>query len=60
VVRQRVLKSQLFFLEAVEKVFVGVSAVLFFFDQRVQRLMLRFDFLDGGLVHECPSFRERD
>jgi len=60
VVRQFVLQSQLLFLEAVEEVFVGMSAMLFFFDQRVQRLMLRFDFLDGGLVHKCPSFRECD
>ena len=28
-----VLQSQFLFLEAVEKVFVGVSAMLFFFDQ---------------------------
>ncbi len=37
VVRQLVLQSQFFFLEAVEKVFVGMSAMLFFFDQGMER-----------------------
>ncbi len=33
---QFVLKSELFFLEAVEKVFVGVGSMLFFLDQGVK------------------------
>ena len=53
-----VLQSQFLFLEAVEKVFVGMGPVLFLFDESVQRGMLRFQFLDHCLVHWCHSFRQ--
>jgi hypothetical protein len=52
-----VLKPQLFFLEPVEKVFVGVGAVLFLFDKSVKRRVLGLQFLDLCLVHRCQSFR---
>jgi len=54
---QFVLQSQLLFLEAVEKVFVGVGSVLFLFDQSVKRGVLRLEFLDHCLVHWCSSFQ---
>ena len=52
-----VFKSELFFLEAVEKVFVGVGSMLFFLDEGMKSLMLRLEFLDNCLVHWCGSFR---
>lgn len=52
-----VLEPELFFLEAVEKVFVGVGSVLFLFDQGMKRCMLRLEFLDHCLVHRCRSFQ---
>jgi hypothetical protein len=42
---QFVLDSELFFLEAVEKVFIRVTPMLFFVDQRVERRVLRFESL---------------
>jgi len=54
---QLVLEPELLFLEAVEKVFVGVGSVLFLFDERVKRGVLRFEFLDDSPVHRCHSFR---
>ena len=57
---QFVLQSQLLFLQAVEKVFVGMGAVLFFLDEGVKSLMLRLQFLDHCLVHWCSSFRQAD
>ena len=57
VARHDILKSKLLFLEAVEKVFVGVGSVLFLFDQGMKRCMLRLDFLDHCLVHWCRSFQ---
>jgi hypothetical protein len=51
-----VLQSQFFFLEAVEKVFVGVGSVLFLVDQGVKSGMLRFQFLDSCRVHWRVSF----
>jgi hypothetical protein len=35
-----VLESQFFFFQTVEKVFIGVGAVLLLFDQRVKRGVL--------------------
>jgi hypothetical protein len=52
-----ILEFQLFFLEAVEKVFVGVGAVLFLFDESVKRGVLRLLVLDVCLAHRCSSFR---
>lgn len=52
-----VLQSELFFLQSVEKVFVRVRAVLFLFDEGVERRVFRFQFLDLSLVHWCQSFR---
>ena len=52
-----VFQSELLFLEAVEKVFVGVGSVLFLFDQGMKRGMLRLEFLDHCLVHWCRSFQ---
>ncbi len=49
---QFVLHPELLFLEAVEKVFVGVSSMLFFVDQRVERGMLRTSIVLGRLP--CP------
>jgi hypothetical protein len=46
-----VLQSQFLFLQAVEKVFVRVRAVLFFLDQSMQRGVLGFEFLGHCLVH---------
>jgi hypothetical protein len=57
---QFVFKSQLFFLEAVEKVFVGVGSVLFFLDESVKSLVLGFEFLGNCLVHWCRSFHVRE
>src|SRR5437868_13460523 len=54
---QLILQSQLLFLEAVEKVFVGVGSMLFFLDEGMKSLMLRLEFLDNCLVHWCGSFR---
>ena len=54
---QFVLQSQLLFLKAVEKVFVGVGSMLFLFDESVKRGMLRLEFLDHCLVHWCRSFQ---
>lgn len=51
-----VLEPQFLFLEAVEKVFVGVAAVLFFFDHRVERRVFGLQFLDYALIHRCGSF----
>ena len=51
-----VLQLQLLFLEALEKVFVGVGSMLFFLDEGVKSGMLRFQFLDNCLVHRCLSF----
>ena len=53
---QFVLDFELFFLEAVEKVFVGVGPMLFLVDQRVERGVLRFQSLGHSLVHWCLSF----
>ena len=53
-----VLEPQFLFFQAVEKVFVGMGAVLFFFDQGVQRGVLGFQFLGHSLVHRCHSFRQ--
>ena len=53
---QFVLESQFLFLEAVEKVFVGVGSVLFFLDEGVKSRMLRLQFLDHCLIHWCRSF----
>jgi hypothetical protein len=55
---QLVLQSQLFLLETVEKVFVGMGPVLFLVDQRVKSLKLRLQFLDHCLVHRCHSYRQ--
>jgi hypothetical protein len=55
--RKFILQSELFFLETVEKVFVGVGSMLFFLDEGVKSLMLRFQFLDHCLVHWRGSFR---
>jgi hypothetical protein len=52
-----VFQSQFFFLQAVEKVFVGVGAVLFLLDQRMKSLVLGLEFLDDCLVHRCHSFQ---
>jgi hypothetical protein len=52
-----VLQSELFFLQAVEKVFVGVGSVLFLVDQGVKSGMLRLEFLDICLAHRCDSFQ---
>ena len=52
-----VFKSEFLFLEAVEKVFVGVGSVLFFLDQSVKSLVLRLEFLDHCLVHWRRSFQ---
>ncbi len=52
-----VLQSQFLFLQAVEKVFVGVGAVLFFLDQRVKSLVLGLQFLNHNLVHRRHSFQ---
>src|SRR6185312_10300172 len=41
-----ILQSEFFFLEAVEKVFVGVASMLFFLDEGVKGLVLRFELLD--------------
>ena len=54
---QFVLQSQLLFLKAVEKVFVGVGSMLFLFDQSVKRGVLRFELLDHCLVHWRSSFQ---
>ena len=51
------LSLKFFFLEAVEKVFVGVGSMLFLFDQGVKSGMLGFQFLDNCLVHWCRSFQ---
>jgi hypothetical protein len=53
---QFVLESQFLFLEAVEKVFVGVASMLFFLDEGVKSGMLRFQFLDSCRVHWRVSF----
>src|SRR5438270_14040103 len=55
--RELILQSELFFLEAVEKVFVGVGSMLFFIDECVKSLVLRFKFLDHCLVHWWRSFQ---
>jgi hypothetical protein len=52
-----VLQSQLFLLQSVEKVFVGMGSMLFFLDEGVKSLVLRLQFLDHCLVHWCSSFR---
>ena len=52
-----VFNPQLFFLQAVEKVFVRMRSMLFLVDQRVKRRMLRFESFDLCLVHGCHSFR---
>ena len=57
---QFVLQSQLLFLQSVEKVFVGMGAVLFFLDEGVKSLVLGLQFLDHCLVHWCSSFRQAD
>jgi hypothetical protein len=41
----------------VEKVFVWMRSMLFLVDQRMQRLVLRFESFDLCLVHGCHSFR---
>ena len=53
-----VLQSQFLFLQAVEKVFVGVGPVLFFFDESVEGGVLRLERLHRCLVHWCRSFRQ--
>jgi len=53
-----VLKPEFLFLESVEKVFVRVAAMLFFFDQSMQRGVLGFQFLGNSLVHRSISFRQ--
>jgi len=60
VTREFVLQSQFLFLQAVEKVFVGVGSVLFLLDEGVKSLVLRLQFLDHCLVHWCRSFRQAD
>lgn len=55
---QLVLYSKLFFLQAVEKVFVGMRSMRFLVDQRVERGTLRFESLDHCLVHWCLSFQQ--
>ena len=55
-----VLDSEFLFLEAMEKVFVGVRSMFLFGDQRVERLVLRLERLDHCLVHGCRSFRQAD
>jgi hypothetical protein len=57
VARKLVLQSQFLFLQAVEKVFVGVGSVLFFVDESVKRGMLRFECLDYCPVHWRRSFQ---
>jgi hypothetical protein len=57
VARKLVLQSQFFFFQAVEKVFVGVGAVLFFVDESVKRGMLRLECLDYCPVHWRRSFQ---
>ena len=57
---QLVLQFQLFFLQAVEKIFIRVGSMLFLFDESMERRMLRLDFLDRNLFHRCHSFRECD
>ena len=52
-----VFKSELLFLETVEKVFVRVGSMLFLLDEGVKSGMLRFEFLGHSLVHWCSSFR---
>jgi hypothetical protein len=52
-----VLEPEFLFLEAVEKVFVGMGSVLFFLDQGVKSLVLRLEFLDHCLVHWRRSFQ---
>ena len=54
---QFVLEPQLFLLEAVEKVFVGMGSVLFFLDEGMKSLVLRFQFLDHCLIHWRRSFQ---
>ncbi len=54
---QFILQSEFFFLEAVEKVFVGMVPVLFFLDQGVKSCVLGLQFLDDCLVHRCSSFQ---
>lgn len=51
-----VLEPQLFFLQLVEKVFVGVGAVFFLVDPGVKRCVLGCQFLDMCLVHRRSSF----
>jgi hypothetical protein len=54
---QLVLQSQFFFLQPMEKVFVGMRSMFFLFDEGVERCVLRFQFLGYCLVHWCHSFR---
>ena len=54
-----VLEPQFFFLQTVEKVFVGVRPVLFLIDQRMERGVLGLESLDLCLVHRCHSFPYR-
>ena len=54
---QFVFQSKLLFLESVEKVFVGMSPVLFLFDESVESSVLGLQFLDHCLVHWCRSFQ---
>jgi hypothetical protein len=54
---QFILQSEFFFFQSVEKVFVRVIAVLFLFDEGMERRVLGLQFLDLCLVHRCQSFR---
>jgi hypothetical protein len=52
-----VLEPQFFFLQSVEKVFVGVGPMLFFFDKSVKRRVFGLQFLDLCLIHLCQAYR---
>jgi hypothetical protein len=51
-----VLEAELLFLQLVEKVFVGMSSVLFFLNQGVKSRMLRLEFLHHRIRHWCRPF----
>ena len=57
-----VLEPQFFLFQAVKQVLVGVGAMLFLVDLRVERSMLGCECLDRGLIHRCKflSLLRRD
>ena len=57
---QHVLDPQFFLLELVKADIVGMRAVLFFVDERLELGMLLFEGLDLGLIHRSHSFRALD